>query len=363
MATLFRGWGCQGESKDFGVGTYFNVEGASLRVGAKEVVKFYHHIESSDANEGSMNFYEGEYPIQAYFYEAYNKWPRMEVAECKWTKDQLIWCHYDDNGELRQVPFSLDDGLVNLTEFPYKNFNDKFSRVIVPEGLEVKLFKDALENPTLVSSTPGIEIVGAKNLMLETIGYYGQVSELAIGGSKYKLLSVEIDEANADWEAYTTIGGKQRAENNTPLENAAVTVAIGYTESNSQTQSWEAGFGAEFSNETQIGNDASFVKTTFGVTLSVNASFGGEDTDESSQETSIEGTATLNPWSACDIEAVLEMKKGEVPAVRRYVNMKSGTVVEEKGKIEFDMFADATTRIANYVELRTPERAEYASRR
>lgn len=374
MATFYSDIYQGGQKKELGIGTHYNVNSLSMVIPEGQRVKFYDSVESS-GDKPTFVWYAGVYQDMNVYGIPRDKQMRVIIEETPLLRSQMAlakwWVDVGTGGKnfRVEVPLTTEHGILNLwtgsgtggTDF----LNDAIEVITVPEGLTVKLFKDHLnlDNPQqAIKNTPGLVITGPKevNLWSKPFDQYGaRVSAISIGGVEYKLLSMEVDESSADWKAYTTLGGKERAENNTPLDEASVGVEISYEESTSQSDSWEAGFGIEISNETKIGTDAMFVNTTFGVTLSVNASFGGEKGQGTSKSTSISANAVLEPFSATDVEAIVEMKRGKVDAIRRWLNMETGAVIEQKGTIEFDQYADATTRFSNFVKLDTPEARAY----
>ena len=364
MATFYSGIYEGGTRKELGIGTHYDVKAGSMQIQEGERVKFYDTIESSK-DTPIFPWYAGTYPDMNVYGIPKSKQRRVIIEETPLLRKQMAiakwWVNVGTDTDFGvEIPLTTEHAVLNLwtgsstggTDF----LNDKIEVIYVPEGLTVKLFKEGLnlDNPNNIKTTPGLVITGPKEINLWTPPFdqYGRaVSAMSIGGVSYKLLSMEVDESSANWEAYTTLGGKDRAENDTPLDGASVGVDISYEENISQSDSWEAGFGIEISNETKLGSDAMFVNTTFGVTLSVNAAWGGETATGSSRITSINANAVLDPFSACDCEVIVDMKKGTVDAIRRWINMDTGVVIEQPGQIEFDQYADATTRFSNYVKL------------
>lgn len=365
-----------GKRTELGIGTHYNIKASSIYV--PEGYKFSHYstIEEKE-KEPAFAWYAGKYEDVS-VYRIPRTLKRVVIEKTDLLRKQMAiakwWVDVGTGGKNFpiEIPLTTEHALLNFWTGSGTGgidlLDDNIEKLYVPEGLSVKSFIDHFDisNPNVIKTTPGLLISGPKEVDFSKDPfkkYYKSISIMSIGGVSYKLLSMEVDESTADWESYTTVGGKNRADNDTPMEAASVGVEIAYEETQSQTDGWEAGFGIEMSNETQIGSDASFVKTTFGVTLSVNASWHGETGKEKTKATTLTANATLDSFTACDAEVIVEMKKGEVDAIRRWLNMETGVVVEQKGRIEFDQYADSTTRFSNYVELQTPAAIEWRKQR
>ncbi|MEG9862145.1 MAG: aerolysin family beta-barrel pore-forming toxin [Parvularculales bacterium] len=368
----------KGEKQTFGLGTHHNVPFGSMYVGEGFKVSLYDTVEESE-DEPTFVYYCNDYHDMS-FYRKGPKPKRVKIEETELLRKQMAIGHFwQDWGGAEdfhgQVPLTTEHAVLNMWTGSGTGgqdwLDDLFDMIEVPEGLSIKCFIDHFDisNPNSLKTTPGLVISGPKEVKFwedPFRRYQEAISIIAIGGVDYKLLSMEVDESTADWEAYTTLGGKVRADNSTPLDGASVGVEIEYSESYSQSDEWGASIGIEQESKIAFGGEASFVKTEFGVKLSVEASWTGATGEEKSQATSVSANAVLDPFTACDCEVIVEMKKGTVDVIRRFINMETNAEVQQKGTITFDQYADATVRFSNYIELNTPEaqawRAEQAKK-
>lgn len=361
-----------GKRTELGVGTHHSVRAGSIYVPKGYKFSHYNSIEEKEG-EVAFGWYEGKYEDTGVYHipRTLNRvvieqtdLRRKHMAIAKW------WVDVGTGGKNFpvEIPLTTEHALLNFWTGSGTGgislLDDNIEKLFVPEGLSVKCFVDHFDisNPTVIKTKPGLLISGPKEVDFSKDPfrkYYKSISIMSIGGVEYKLLSVVIDSENAEWETYKTYGNKVCIENDTPMAEATVTQGIGYEKTNSHSEFFEAGISITQTNKVIVGNDMSFVKAEVGLDIALNASGGFDTAEEETESAVLEASAQPGAYAACDAQAVLEMKKGEAPITRRYINMATGAEVEEKSTLKFDAFADATANFSNYVELQTPEAIEW----
>ena len=338
MALLHKkGWLLDKDPTQLALGYHYDQSVRSIVIPEGQMVTFYENEDRQGFK--SRIFYEGEY-LDISFHGAPLHPGVVHVEKTDLTKMDMVqvengreWT--DDKGkthwfiQIWKIPVGQRK---HGDDFP----NDVLDIIKIPFGVTVEVFDDEnFKGGSLFFS--GTDPDGYTLVKLEDRNYNDKVSSMIITSDEWEPAGIELRNERITEGDNKKIGGTGELSNNADDGDAEITKEIEVTKETSTTTEWNMEVGVAVSVGFEAGYDNNVVaKATGNIEISFAAAWGGSQTETETVRIMESVTATVPPMSTRKISVWLERGKMEADAIRKLRNVRTGSIIEQNGKITVD---------------------------
>ena len=323
-------------------GWHYKKLGRSIVIPEGQTVTFYENEDQKGFKSGT--FYEGEY-VDLTFYGVHEKHGVIHIEKCELKSQDMIqveddryWT--DDKGKRHTFVMIWKIPVGNRKEgvdFP----NDVLDRLRIPFGVEVTVFEN--------SNFDGGKLVFSGNtpdqydlIKLSEFDYQNKISSMIVTSDDWVLAGIALEEESVSESNQEKIGATIELCNNSP-HTATIQKEISCEFQESKEEAWEVGVN--------VGVKAGFEAETLGIKVtgevSIEASAGYGQTESSSKAVEFTDVASVEiaGYGKAKVSMIIEYGSMECIAVRKWRNVRNNAIIEERGKIKFDVANKATVEV------------------